>query len=197
MNANKRIYVIGDVHGQFEKLAQLLRDTKLVGNTLSWTGGNATLWFMGDFFDRGPGGIAVVDLVMRLQEEAAAAGGRVESLLGNHEVVLLAARRFGTRETTGPGGNFVADWVYNGGFDADLAGLTLQHMDWIINLPAMALAGDWLFVATRRRGMNSWENLVDAGSLAMSMPMVRRRLFSFCASLAGGDCFTATPQSVT
>ncbi len=146
MNANERIYVIGDVHGQFEKLARLLRDTKLVGNTFSWTGGSATLWFIGDFFDRGPDGIEVVDLVMRLQSEAAAAGGRVESLLGNHEVVLFAARRFGTRATTGPGGNFVADWEYNGGCDTDLARLTLRHMDWIINLPAMALVGDWLFV---------------------------------------------------
>jgi hypothetical protein len=146
VKANERIYVIGDVHGQFEKLARLLRDTKLVGNTLSWTGGSATLWFIGDFFDRGPDGIAVVDLVMRLQSEANAAGGRVESLLGNHEVVLLAARRFGTRATTGPGGNFVADWEYNGGCDTDLARITLQHMDWIMNLPAMALVGDWLFV---------------------------------------------------
>lgn len=126
MNANERIYVIGDVHGQFEKLARLLRDTKLVGNTLSWTGGSAILWFMGDFFDRGPDGIEVVDMVMRLQSEATAAGGRVESLLGNHEVVLLAARRFGTRATTGPGGNFVADWEYNGGCDTDLARITLQ-----------------------------------------------------------------------
>jgi len=101
---------------------------------------------MGDFFDRGPEGIAVVNLVMRLQNEAAIAGGRVESLLGNHEVVLLAARRFGRQTTTGPGGNFVADWQYNGGCDTDLARLTLEHMDWIINLPAMALVGDWLFV---------------------------------------------------
>ncbi len=146
MNANGRIYVIGDIHGQFEKLVRLLRDTKLVDKRLSWTGGNATLWFMGDFFDRGPDGIAVVDLVMRLQSEAAIAGGRVESLLGNHEVVLLAAKRFGRHATTGPGGNFVADWQYNDGCDTDLAKLTLQHMDWIINLPAMALVGEWLFV---------------------------------------------------
>jgi len=101
---------------------------------------------MGDFFDRGPDGIAVVELVMRLQSEAAMVGGRVESLLGNHEVVLLAAKRFGTLSTTGPGGNFIADWQYNDGCDADFTGLTLQHIDWISNLPGMALVGDWLFV---------------------------------------------------
>ena len=83
---------------------------------------------------------------MRLQCEATAAGGRIESLLGNHEVVLLAAQRFGEQATTGPGGNFVADWRCNGGCDADLAQLTSRHIDWIINLPAMALVGDWLFV---------------------------------------------------
>jgi hypothetical protein len=101
---------------------------------------------MGDFFDRGPEGIEVVELVMRLQSEAAAVGGHVESLLGNHEVVLLAAKRFGMKSTTGPGGNFIADWQYNGGIDSDKDRLTLQHIDWISNLPAMALVNDWLFV---------------------------------------------------
>lgn len=146
MNANKRIYVIGDVHGQLRKLVRLLRSTRLLDNRLKWTGGSATLWFMGDFFDRGPEGIEVVELVMRLQSEAAKVGGQVESLLGNHEVVLLAAKRFGTKSTTGPGGNFIADWQYNGGIDSDKARLTLQHIDWVSNLPAMALVDDWLFV---------------------------------------------------
>jgi len=141
-----RTYVIGDIHGQYTKLASLLRNAELVNDRLSWIGGTTNLWFMGDFFDRGPDGIAVIDLVMRLQQEAQVVGGQVESLLGNHEVLILAAQRFAEQASGGPGGTFLASWKYNGGQDADLAHLTTQHVEWISSLPAMAHAGEWLLV---------------------------------------------------
>lgn len=31
-----------------------------------WLGGNAELWFMGDFTDRGPDGFGAIDLILRL-----------------------------------------------------------------------------------------------------------------------------------
>ena len=63
----------------------LLRSTNLVTDELRWGGDNATLCFVGDFVDRGPDGIGCIELVMRLQREAADAGGQVIALLGNHE----------------------------------------------------------------------------------------------------------------
>src|SRR2546428_8235051 len=93
--SSRPIYIIGDVHGQLKKLVKLLQDAQLVDAELSWRAGTATLWFMGDFVDRGPDSIAVLALVMRLQTAAAAAGGSVASLMGNHEMMLLAAYRFG------------------------------------------------------------------------------------------------------
>src|SRR5947199_5963010 len=100
---------------------------------------------MGDFVDRGPDGIAVLDLVMHLQTEAAAAGGSVSSLLGNHEMLLLAAYRFGRRSTE-LGSNFLTRWKQNGGNRKDISSLTLRHLDWMAHLPAMALVGDYLFM---------------------------------------------------
>src|SRR5215469_16064093 len=97
--APRPIYIIGDVHGQLKKLVKLLQDRQLIDAEHCWKAGTATLWFMGDVVDRGPDGVAVLDLVMRLQAEAAAAGGAVASLLGNHEMLLLAAYRFGRRST--------------------------------------------------------------------------------------------------
>ena len=144
-NAHK-IYVIGDIHGQFEKLTSLLRNAELVDDALSWIGGTANLWFMGDFFDRGPDGVAAVDLVMRLQQEAQVAGGQVEALLGNHEVLIVAAQRFGEQSSGGPGGTFLASWKYNGGQDADMAKLNSRHIEWITSLPPMVHVGAWLFV---------------------------------------------------
>jgi hypothetical protein len=145
MQTMSPVYVIGDVHGELKKLLRLLKEVRLIGNDLGWIGGSTTLWFMGDFVDRGPEGIAVIDLVMRLQEEAAAAGGRVASLMGNHELLLLAAYRFG-RRSTGLGSNFLSRWKRNGGNHKDIAGLTRRHIEWLSQLPLMSCCGDDLFI---------------------------------------------------
>ncbi len=137
-------YVIGDVHGHLKKLIKLLHDSQLIDGEHSWKGGKAALWLMGDLVDRGSDGIAVMDLVMRLQAEAAAAGGSVASLLGNHEMMLFAAYRFG-RRSTGLGSNFLTRWKRNGGNRRDIATLMPHHLDWIAHLPAMARVDDYLF----------------------------------------------------
>src|SRR5256714_11905079 len=124
--SSQPIYIIGDVHGHLKKLVKLLQDVQLIDAEHSWKAGTATLWFMGDFVDRGPDGIAVLDLVMRLQVEAAAAGGSVASLLGNHEMLLLAAYRFG-RRSTGLGSNFLSLCEQNGGKSKDIPSLTTGH----------------------------------------------------------------------
>ncbi|HEX7734360.1 MAG TPA: metallophosphoesterase family protein [Ktedonobacteraceae bacterium] len=131
-------YVIGDVHGQLKKLNKLLREIHLVDEHQAWTGGSATLWFIGDLVDRGPDSIAVLNLVMRLQAEAQQAGGQVACLLGNHELMMLAAYRFG-RRSTGLSSSFITRWKQNGGNRKDLAELTREHLDWLAQLPAMAL----------------------------------------------------------
>ena len=91
------MYVMGDIHGQIDKMRAALMAAGLIDYTDRWTGEDTTLWFMGDYFDRGPDGIAAVDLIRTLQTEATAAGGRVGALLGNHDVLILAAQRFGER----------------------------------------------------------------------------------------------------
>ncbi len=135
------MYVIGDVHGQYDKMVAALRAAGLIDEDNHWCGGRATLWCMGDYFDRGPDGIAVVDCIRALQDEAAAAGGRVGALLGNHDVLILAARRFGHLPSGGPGGSFLASWRANGGEAGDLARLSAAHMAWLSRLPALALSG--------------------------------------------------------
>ncbi len=136
-------YVIGDVHGHLKKLTKLLRDTHLVDEHHAWTGAQAILLFIGDLVDRGPDSIAVIDLVMRLQAEAPQVGGQVACLLGNHELMMLAAYRFG-RRSTGLSSSFISKWRHNGGNRKDLAALTREHLDWLAQLPAMALVADRL-----------------------------------------------------
>jgi diadenosine tetraphosphatase ApaH/serine/threonine PP2A family protein phosphatase len=138
-------YIIGDVHGQLKKLQKLLHDMHLVDEHHTWSGQQATLWFIGDLVDRGPDSIGVLDMVMRLQREADVAGGQVACLLGNHELMLLAAYRFG-RRSTGLSSSFISRWKQNGGNKKDLALLTTEHLTWLANLPLMALAADRLLV---------------------------------------------------
>ncbi len=140
------VYIIGDIHGQYDKMVKLLAGAGLVDVELKWSGGQATLWFMGDFCDRGPNLRGVLDLIMRLQEEAPRAGGRVEALLGNHEVVILSALWMGDAPTTGPSGTFYGDWIVNGGVESDLDVLEDKHIEWMLSLPALARVGDWLLM---------------------------------------------------
>jgi hypothetical protein len=85
----QRVVVIPDVHGAYDAFVELLKATRVVDESLGWTGGHTHLVSLGDLLDRGGGSRAAMDLLMRLQTEAAAAGGRVHVLLGNHEHMNL------------------------------------------------------------------------------------------------------------
>ncbi|GAA4425852.1 metallophosphoesterase [Actinokineospora soli] len=141
-------YVVGDVHGHRDALAEALRERGLVDADDAWAGGADHLWFLGDFVDRGPDGIGVIELVMSLAEQAAAAGGRVETLLGNHEILLLGMHRFGDTEVPSDFGprSFARSWEMNGGLHSDQEGLTDAHVEWLIARPVLALVGEDLLM---------------------------------------------------
>lgn len=143
---NEAVYVVGDIHGQFDKLTQLLKSTGIIGIDLTWQGANATLCFMGDFCDRGPDGISCLDLVMSLEKQAKIAGGRVVSILGNHEVMLLAAHLFGKMPDSEWGERLMDVWLRNGGVSEDFDNLTAEHIAWISQLPGMVRIGDTLLI---------------------------------------------------
>jgi hypothetical protein len=87
--AAPRVVAVGDVHGSHDGLVTILRTAGLVDSSLAWSGGDTILVQTGDLLDRGVEVREVLDLLMRLQGEAVAAGGRVEVLLGNHEAMNL------------------------------------------------------------------------------------------------------------
>ena len=85
-----RIVAIGDVHGDLDALLRILIGSQVFDGTAAWMAPSTLVVLIGDLNDRGPDSTSVVSFVMRLQQEAEANGGRVESLIGNHE--LLAAK---------------------------------------------------------------------------------------------------------
>lgn len=131
------MYVIGDAHGQLNKVRSLLRNARIIDEHERWIGANSSLWFTGDFCDRGPNGIGVIQLVMRLQREAHERGGSVGALLGNHEIMLLGAYQFPDHRATF-GSTYHDVWSYNGGREEDRQGLSDQEVMWLGTLPAMA-----------------------------------------------------------
>jgi serine/threonine protein phosphatase 1 len=119
-------YAIGDIHGCYGKLCNLLdhcmahrgaRDFRLV--------------FLGDYVDRGEQSREVVELLIETQAQAP---DRIVCLKGNHEEMLLTAAKGGDAEV----------WLYNGG-DTTLASYGVDraadipsaHLQWF---EALALA---------------------------------------------------------
>ncbi|MET7938803.1 metallophosphoesterase [Streptomyces sp. NPDC005302] len=142
------LYVVGDVHGYLDQLVAALQEQGLLDAAGNWSAGTARLWFLGDFTDRGPDGIGVIDLVMRLSAEAAAAGGYCKALMGNHELLLLGAKRFAdTPVNSGAGtATFQAAWLLNGGQKTDMDRLQDHHLQWMARLDAMELVDGHLLV---------------------------------------------------
>jgi hypothetical protein len=97
---DSRVVAFADVHGAYDRLVELLQATDVVDADLRWTAGTAHLVSLGDLLDRGAETRAVLELVMRLEREAAEAGGRLHVVLGNHELM-----------------NLLGDWRYVGPAD--------------------------------------------------------------------------------
>src|SRR5277367_1235567 len=83
------LVAIADVHGDFDDFVAILQRTGLIDKQNHWTGGKTTFVQVGDLIDRGPKPREVMGLMMALEKEATQSGGRVVSLLGNHEMMNI------------------------------------------------------------------------------------------------------------
>jgi Calcineurin-like phosphoesterase len=84
-----RIVAIADVHGGFEPFVAILQRAGLIDAQRKWAGGNTVFVQTGDLTDRGNGVREAIELMMALEQQAAAAGGKVHALLGNHEIMNI------------------------------------------------------------------------------------------------------------
>lgn len=140
-------YAVGDPHGCSDLLAAMYAriddDRRRAGAE------TATVVLLGDYVDRGPDSLGVIDLAM-----AGAPGMTTIALKGNHEAMLAACLR-----SDDP--MFWHFWVENGGdaalrsFDlapetrdpeALAAALGPERVSWLERLPLTHGTPDWLFV---------------------------------------------------
>ena len=88
--AAPRIVAMGDWHGDLDAARQSLRLAGAIDDHDRWIGGELVVVQTGDQLDRGDDERAILHLLTRLEQEAAAAGGAVHALLGNHEIMNVA-----------------------------------------------------------------------------------------------------------
>ncbi|MBX2928282.1 MAG: metallophosphoesterase [Saprospiraceae bacterium] len=84
-----QIAVIADPHGQLGIMRQLLLAHDIMDEQQNWTFGNGHLVILGDVFDRGEQVTDIFWLILKLEKQAALAGGMVHFLWGNHELMVL------------------------------------------------------------------------------------------------------------
>jgi len=144
-----RVYVIGDIHGRLDLLAQLRE--RIVLDSGDFTGERKVVVYLGDYVDRGPRSREVIDLLV----DEPLAGFESVHLKGNHEKLLL---------------DFLDDtsvwplWLYNGagatlssygvpptagadGFQAEFRGrIPARHREFLGALALSHAEGDYFFV---------------------------------------------------
>jgi len=93
----ERVIAVGDLHGDYEKFVLILKNPKvgLIDDNLHWIGGKTHFVQTGDILDRGDRAKEILDLLMDLEKEAEAAGGKVHILLGNHEEATITGISLG------------------------------------------------------------------------------------------------------
>lgn len=84
------LYALGDLHGEYENLIQMLKKNQLIDANYNWTGGKKILLFLGDICDRGPQVNNCLWLIYKLYNQAPETGGKVLLILGNHELMTMA-----------------------------------------------------------------------------------------------------------
>ena len=77
--------IIGDIHGQFDKLQALLQRLGYQERQGSWRHPERTAIFVGDFIDRGARGVETVRAVRAMVE-----AGSALAVMGNHELNAIA-----------------------------------------------------------------------------------------------------------
>jgi len=94
-----RVVAVADIHGAYVEFTTLLQRVGLIDANNEWAGGAATFVQTGDVVDRGARVRDCLDLVMALQRQAPRAGGKVITLIGNHEFMnLIGDLRYVTPE---------------------------------------------------------------------------------------------------
>jgi hypothetical protein len=219
----ERVVAFADVHGAYTELLTLLRETGLLDAQDRWAAGHTHVVSLGDLLDRGADSRKVMDLLIRLQHEAQAAGGQLHVLLGNHEVMNLlgdlryvdageyaaygdmesaaerAELRQGWEAAQGAGSGTAFDQKFPPGYFGHRAALSPigKYGQWLLTLPVAIVVNDSLFMhagpSNILRGMNLQELNLRYRTALTDYLGLAARLEQ-ANLLQAGDAFDTQPQ---
>ena len=86
-NEAPTIIAIGDLHGDYGAYESLMKEAGLINRRGRWTGGDTIFVQTGDVPDRGPDSLKIIRHLQKLKRKAARKGGKVVTLVGNHEAM--------------------------------------------------------------------------------------------------------------
>lgn len=93
-NKLRKVYAVGDAHGDYYSFSAVLICAGIMDPELNWTAGKSVLIQIGDILDRGDSPLEIDRLLDVLSIQARKAGGRVIRLVGNHELEILRKNYF-------------------------------------------------------------------------------------------------------
>jgi len=129
----KRLFVIGDIHGCFDAVRNLLEQKIQIKE-------GDKIILLGDYIDRGNQSREVLDYLIDLEEK----GVDIVPLLGNHEAMLLDAYN---------NEGLTSKWIQNGGSETlksfginSLKDIESKYIEFIKGLPYYYAFDEYLFV---------------------------------------------------
>jgi hypothetical protein len=160
-----RVIAVGDVHGDYQTLVNLLAATNVIAGVPSrpsaaqWNAGAAVLVCTGDLIDKYTDSLDAIALFRALEPMASAAGGQVIVCMGNHEAEFL-----GGGGTTSKAVDFENELNNVGVSPASVAAGTdsLGIGAWLRARPMAAKVGDWFFCHAGNTGGNTLNQLSQA-----------------------------------
>jgi Calcineurin-like phosphoesterase len=219
----ERVVAFADVHGAYTELVTLLRESGIIDAQDRWSAGRTHVVSVGDLLDRGDDSRKVMDLLMRLQGEARAAGGQLHVALGNHEAMNVlgdlryvtpgeyaaytdlesaaerAERRKAWETAQGAAAAAAFDKKFPPGYFGHRAALgpTGKYGQWLLSLPVAVVVNDTLF-------MHAGPGPVVRGMSLQELNLRYRTALTHYLGLAGrlhevgllqdGDEFRARPK---
>ena len=84
-----KFFVISDIHGQYDRMIEILKGNRIIDANLDWAWGEGHLIILGDVFDRGDKVTECLWFIQKLEMQAENWKGKVHYLLGNHEIMVL------------------------------------------------------------------------------------------------------------
>lgn len=218
----ERVVAFADVHGAYAELTQLLREAGITDAQGRWIAGRTHVVSLGDLLDRGADSRQVMDLLIRLQGEAAAAGGKLHVVIGNHEAMNVlgdlryvdrgeyaayqdmesaetrAAELRAWQQANGPDSAAAFDSAFPPGFFGHRAALgpSGRYGKWLLAQPVAIVVNDTLFMhagPSRALAGLSLPEVNQSYQRALDDYLSTLRAMEVAGLVQRGDAFRARP----